>query len=98
MSYLCARPVLSYRPRMVTGSSAQAQGLDSTPSTATLDSLPDVLTVAEVAKVLRIGRNAAYDSIQRGEIPSVRFGRRIVVPKAALMALLMGASSSGEGH
>ena len=52
------------------------------------DELPDVLTVSEVASVLRLGRNATYEAIQRGEIPAVKFGRRLLVPKAALIRCL----------
>ncbi|MEO6025582.1 MAG: helix-turn-helix domain-containing protein [Candidatus Binatia bacterium] len=55
---------------------------------AHLSELPDILTVVEVARVLRIGRNAAYEAIQRGQIPSLRFGRRVLVPKAALLAMI----------
>lgn len=40
-----------------------------------------VYTVDEVAEQLGIGRTTAYDAINRGEIPHVRVGRRIVVPK-----------------
>ncbi len=41
-----------------------------------------VLTVPEVARLLRIGRNLAYELVARGDIPSRRLGRRIVVPRA----------------
>jgi len=51
-----------------------------------------VYTVDETARVLGIGRNTAYLAIRRGEIPSVRIGARILVPKAALDALLTKAS------
>jgi len=46
------------------------------------------VTVSTVAKMLGINRKTAYESIRRGEIPSIRFGRRIVVPLAALDQLL----------
>jgi len=55
---------------------------------STLEEAPDVLTPEETAKLLRIGRNAAYEAIQRGDIPSVRIGRRILVPKLALQRML----------
>ena len=45
-------------------------------------------TVEEVAHVLGIGRNSAYEAVRRGEIPAVRLGRRLLVPKAALERLL----------
>lgn len=43
-----------------------------------------LLTVSEAAKVLRIGRNLAYDLVARGELPSVRLGRVIRIPRSAL--------------
>jgi excisionase family DNA binding protein len=50
-----------------------------------------VLTVEEAATLLGISRAFAYEAVNRGEIPSIRIGRRILVPKAALQRLL-GAS------
>lgn len=49
------------------------------------------LTVLEVAKALGINRNVAYDSVRRGEIPSIRVGRRLLVPKIAFDQLLASA-------
>ena len=46
------------------------------------------LTVDETAKCLGIGRNSAYEAIARGEIPVIKFGKRLLVPKAALEILL----------
>ena len=51
-----------------------------------------VLTVEEAGKWLGIGRSAAYDAIQRNELPHIRIGRRIVVPIRALERLLDGSS------
>lgn len=48
------------------------------------------LTVDEAALRLGIGRNAAYDAVKRGEIPSIRIGRRLLVPVAALERMLAG--------
>ena len=46
------------------------------------------LTVPEAAKRLGIGKNLAYEAIQRGEIPSIRVGHRLLVPLSALERLL----------
>ena len=48
--------------------------------------MPKRLTysVAETAQVLGIGRNLAYALIARGDLPSIRLGRRIVVPIRAV--------------
>ena len=42
------------------------------------------LTVEEAGRKVGLGRGAAYSAVRRGEIPSVRLGNRIVVPKEAL--------------
>jgi len=52
--------------------------------------VPDVLTVEEARKRLRIGRNAMYEALGRAEIPSIRLGRRILVPRLALERILSG--------
>ncbi len=58
---------------------------------------PDVLTIEEARKVLRLGRNAAYQGIANGEIPSIRIGRRILVPRVALENMLRG-EVAGSGR
>lgn len=45
-------------------------------------------SVDEAAKLLGLGRNQAYEGVHRGEIPSVRVGKRILVPRVALDRLL----------
>lgn len=51
-----------------------------------LDDLPAFLTVDEAAAILRLGRTAAYEAATRGELPTVRFGRRLRVPRGALLS------------
>jgi excisionase family DNA binding protein len=47
---------------------------------------PDLLTVPEAAKLLRISRNLAYELVARQQLPCVRLGRVIRVPRSALDA------------
>ncbi|MCH8862614.1 MAG: helix-turn-helix domain-containing protein [Proteobacteria bacterium] len=47
-----------------------------------------VYTIEEAARLLGIGRSSAYAAARRGEIPTVRLGRRLVVPKVAFERLL----------
>lgn len=42
-----------------------------------------VLTIAECASLLGVARNTAYSLAARGVIPTLRLGRRIVVPRIA---------------
>ena len=55
---------------------------------------PDVLTVEQTAALLAVGRGTAYEAIRAGEIPSVRIGRCIRVPRHALEELLMAAGAN----
>ena len=47
-----------------------------------------VLTVSEAARLLRLSKTTTYDQIRQGSIPSIRMGKRILVPRAALMRML----------
>jgi len=51
-----------------------------------------VMTVEEAAKILGISRPSAYQGVVRGEIPSIRVGKRILIPRAALEKLLNEAA------
>ncbi|MGH7861519.1 MAG: helix-turn-helix domain-containing protein [Candidatus Dormibacteraceae bacterium] len=53
------------------------------------------LTVEEAASALGIGRASAYEAVHRGEIPCIRIGRRIFVPRVALDRLLSAVSPDG---
>jgi excisionase family DNA binding protein len=55
-----------------------------------------VLTIQEAAKILRIGRSAAYEAARTGELPVIQFGRRKLVPRAALEKLLMNAGKDQQ--
>ncbi len=55
------------------------------------------LTVAEAAKCLGICKNSAYEAIARGEIPVIRIGKRLLVPKAALETLLTAGQQKKKG-
>jgi excisionase family DNA binding protein len=59
----------------------------------TISLVPDPATkptmqVDEVHVALGISRAAAYEAVKTGEIPSIRIGRRIVVPTAAVRRML----------
>ncbi len=49
-----------------------------------------VFTVQEAAYLLNISRALAYELVARGKIPSIRFGRRIAIPRRQLESLLEG--------
>ena len=47
-----------------------------------------VVTVEEAAGLLGISRGLAYEGVRQGTIPSVRIGRRLLVPLEALRRVL----------
>jgi excisionase family DNA binding protein len=58
------------------------------------------LTVEEAAAILGISRAFAYEAVRRGDIPSIRIGRRVLVPQAALARMLADEADArrGEGN
>jgi len=46
------------------------------------------ITVEEAAKELGISRALAYEMARTGKLPTLRFGRRLVVPRRAIERLL----------
>ncbi|ACX52019.1 DNA binding domain protein, excisionase family [Ammonifex degensii KC4] len=53
-----------------------------------LGELPEMLTVREVAKLLRIPVRSAFQHCKDGRIPCVRIGRTVRVPKKKLFEAL----------
>ncbi len=51
------------------------------------------MSIQECANLLGIGRTSAYEAIRRGDIPSVKIGRRRLVPRVALERLLAEAGT-----
>jgi excisionase family DNA binding protein len=56
-----------------------------------------VKTLTEVAALLRISRGSAYEAAKRKEIPTIRIGRRLLVPSDAFERLLSGNTATGLG-
>lgn len=53
-------------------------------------------TVPEAGKVFGLARNQAYEAAARGEIKTLKFGRRLVVPTAWLRRQLMLDGDAGQ--
>lgn len=50
------------------------------------------ISVEEAAQLLGIGRGTAYELARNGQLPTLKLGRRLLVPKAALEKMLTAAS------
>jgi excisionase family DNA binding protein len=55
------------------------------------------LTVTEASKLLGLSRASAYEAVRMGQIPSIRMGSRILIPKIALVEMLKEASNDKIG-
>ena len=64
---------------------------DATDVRADVD-LPDkpMFSVEEAAAILGVGRGTAYACAKFGEIPTLRLGHRLLVPRTALIRMLGG--------
>jgi excisionase family DNA binding protein len=60
-------------------------------STGQGDSGRRTLSVEEAGRILGISRGSAYAYARNGSIPTIKLGKRLLVPRAALDRLLMGA-------
>jgi putative molybdopterin biosynthesis protein len=55
---------------------------------------PHVYTVPEVADMLRVSTGRCYELIRRGELPFIRLGRQVRIPKARFHLWLSGDAPS----
>ena len=54
----------------------------------TYKEIPAILTVPQLAEFLNIGKNAAYDLARSDQIEVLRIGRKIRVPRHAVLRYL----------
>jgi excisionase family DNA binding protein len=47
--------------------------------------LPERLTVREFVRVTGVGKATVYDGVQKGTMPAIRIGRRVLIPRTALL-------------
>lgn len=52
------------------------------------------MSVEEAGQILGISKDSAYKAVARGEIPTLRLGRRLRVPTEQLKQILTGARAS----
>ena len=48
-------------------------------------------SVREAARILGLSKNSTYSGIRTGEIPHITVGKRILIPKCSIDALLASA-------
>ena len=53
-----------------------------------LTELPLTISVAHAARLLGVSRSAAYRAAASGQLPTITFGRRLLVPTSRLLEML----------
>lgn len=61
---------------------------------SSLNGLPLVLSVPELAAILQIGRNSAYELVKSKKIRSIHIGKNIRIPQSALLEYLQQTQHS----
>ena len=46
------------------------------------------MTVSDVQQAMNIGRNTAYELVNRADFPKIRMGRKIILPRDAFLRWL----------
>jgi excisionase family DNA binding protein len=59
----------------------------------TTDLSPRTYRIEEAAQLLGVGRNQAYEAAKRGQLPVIKIGKRLLVPRAALDRMLSGEAA-----
>ena len=58
-----------------------------------VEDLPLLITVPELAQVLRVGKNKAYDLVNGGRLSSIKVGGKTIVPKMCLVTFLLDTNN-----
>jgi excisionase family DNA binding protein len=56
--------------------------------TVELSELPPTMSVERAAKLLGVSRSVAYRAAASGQLPTITFGRRLLVPTCRLLEML----------
>jgi len=90
---------LASPPRTENQANGDSEPRDGTTSSlSSLDALPPLLTIEEVAAVLRTSRKAVYAMAQRAQLAGVtRIGRRLLVRRDDLLSWLDERRAASPG-
>jgi hypothetical protein len=74
--------------------SSESQWRTTTWDRPQLGQLPALLRVEQAGDLLGLSRSAAYRAAAGGDLPTIRFGRRLYVPTARLLDLIGVATTA----
>ncbi len=64
----------------------------------TADDYPATMTIEQAGQLIGLSRSSAYRAAARGELPTLRFGRRLLVPTLRLLNMLGVDNSAVESR
>ena len=70
--------------------------LDNSISQQTLPGTKMTLTVSEAADLIGISKPKVYDLLRDGELPPIHVGKKIVIPRQAVLDWLSGGVNNGK--
>jgi excisionase family DNA binding protein len=71
--------------------------VDREASVGAEDSAPMLLTVKDLEAELQLGRTGAYELVRSGQIPTMRIGRAVRIPRDALRRWVDAQTSGADG-
>lgn len=66
--------------------------------TETENKIPETISPDDLAEKLAVGRQAVYKGLRNGTIPSIRLGKRFVIPRTAIEEWLKTAGQVSQPH
>lgn len=58
------------------------------------ETMPFVLDVSDIADTLKIGRNKAYELVNKGQIKSLKVGNQYRIPREAFISFVKGEAQT----
>jgi excisionase family DNA binding protein len=58
----------------------------------------DSFTVVEAGEILKLGRNKSYDAVAKGDLPTIRIGHTLRVPRHVIERILTGTGYERKGR
>ena len=71
---------------------------DMTAERRSSENEPELLRVTEAAKLLALSRTKVYEMAERAEIPVVRIGSAVRIPRRRLLEWIDGHTMSADHH
>ncbi len=58
------------------------------------ETMPFVLDVADIADTLKIGRNKAYELVNKGQIKALKVGNQYRIPRDSFISFIKGEAQT----